>query len=453
MIRMNFISQNQHQSVRRLVSFKQHHPHHYQFNMNFMVTTNKLFSLDSSTGELSLLDLLDYETIAIHKLTIEARSSSTVAPCFSEIIIHVLNINDNSPDVNLVFYPSVLFESNSIRYDLNTYSTPLATINIKDLDETTKNLSLFINDTEHFQIQFVRQIKNGLTTESIYILSTKNNSQLGQQEYYYLSLNSCDNDQPSLWTNRSYEFRMKPNENLCQFTFSKTNYILDIQENLPNHTLILHTITKKLCPNIFYSIDDTKNFYINSKTGYLYTSTIFNRDEQSIYVLNLKAIDQRSNKQIQTQLTIRILDDYGHIPFLTKKKLKISQNDFSSIDFVNSTNCYDQSILYNYFQLLNNCTLIKLSPPMRGKYLFYIRLNQTNNFEDTFLLEITSRMHPKLLLSSIRSQWMIIIPVFLGISLILIMITCAMVIIRKRKLNKLYANQQVFLLLKSIPFC
>ncbi|CAF3028644.1 unnamed protein product [Rotaria sp. Silwood2] len=73
-----------------------------------------------------------------------------------------------------MFYPSVLYESNKIKYDLNTYSTPLATINIKDLDESTKNLSLVINDTEHFQIQFVRQIKNGLITESIYILSTKN---------------------------------------------------------------------------------------------------------------------------------------------------------------------------------------------------------------------------------------------------------------------------------------
>ena len=73
---------------------------------------------------------------------------------------------------------------------------------------------------------------------SIYILSTKNNSQLIEQDYYYLSLNSCDNDQPLLWTNRSYKFHMKPNEYLCNLSFNQKNYIIDIKENLPNRTFI-----------------------------------------------------------------------------------------------------------------------------------------------------------------------------------------------------------------------
>ncbi|CAF4724926.1 unnamed protein product, partial [Rotaria magnacalcarata] len=65
--------------------------------------TYRIFHLNSSTGELSLLNTLDYETITIHKLTIEARSSSTITPCYSEIIIHVVNINDNLPEINLIF--------------------------------------------------------------------------------------------------------------------------------------------------------------------------------------------------------------------------------------------------------------------------------------------------------------------------------------------------------------
>ncbi|CAF2861423.1 unnamed protein product [Rotaria sp. Silwood2] len=401
----------------------------------------KTFYLNSSTGELILLNSLDYETITIHKLTIQARSSSTIAPCFSEIIIHVLNINDNLPDINLKFYPSVLYESDKIKYDLNTYSTPLATINIKDLDESTKNLSLVINDTEHFQIQFVRQIKNGLITESIYILSTKNNSQLIEHDYYYLSLNSCDNDQPSLWRNRSYQFSMKPNENLCQFSFNKNNYLIDIKENLPNQTLILQKITNKFCRNISYTIDDTKNFYIHTKTGYLYTSTVFNRQKQSIYMLNYKAIDQYK-KEINTNITIRIINEYGHIPFLIKKYFYINQNEFFSINLFNSTYCRYQPRIYNYFQLLTNCTLIKLSQPVKGQYLFHIQLNDKNNYEDTFLLEITSHLNESFLLLFIQSQWIIIIPIFLGIFLILITIICAMIIIRKRKYNQICHDKQ-----------
>ncbi|CAF1495728.1 unnamed protein product [Adineta steineri] len=401
--------------------------------------TSKTFYLNSSTGELVLLNSLDYETITMYKLTIEARISSTIAPCFSEINIHVLNTNDNSPDINLMFYPSVLFEGNLIKYDLNANSTLLATINLKDLDESTTNLSLSINDTEHFQIQFVRQIKNGLITESIYILSTKNNSQLIQQDYYYLSLNSCDNDQPALWTNRSYEFHLKPNENLCYF--NQTNFILDIKENLSNRTLILNKITNEFCQNMFYSIDDQENFYIDSQLGDLYTSTIFNREERSIYKLNLKAIDQY-NKEIKTQLIIRILDEAGHIPFLIQKKLKMNRKEFSSIDLFNSTYCHYQTMIYDYFQLLSNCTLVKLSLPVQGKYLFYIQLNQKYNYEDTFLLELTTNHTEIFIYAFLQSQWMIIIPIGLGIFIILIFIICAAMIIRKRRYNKLQHNKQ-----------
>jgi hypothetical protein len=399
---------------------------------------NKTFDLNSSTGELILLNSLDYETISLHKLTIEARSSSPIAPCFSEIIIHVLNTNDNPPDINLIFYPSVFFQPNLIKYDLNTYSTLFATINIKDLDESSTNLSLFLNDTEHFQLQFVRQNKNGLITESIYILSTKNNPQLIEQEYYYLSLNSCDNDQPLLWTNRSYEFQMKPNEYLCQF---ENNSIIDIKDNLPNQTLILEKITNEFCGDLIYSIDDTNNFYMDSQTGSLYTSTVFNREEQSIYQLNIKAIDPY-NKEIRRQLTVRILDEYGHIPFLKKKKLRINVNEFSSIDLFNSTYCHYQARIYNSFRLLTNCTLIKISLPVERKYLFYVQLNQKSNYEDTFLLELTTNFNEKIFFSLLRSQWMIIIPIILGIFSILIIIICAMMFIRKRKYNQILQDKQ-----------
>lgn len=397
--------------------------------------TNKNFYLDSSTAELFLSKPLDYESIALYKLTIEAfSSSSSVAPSFSEILVNVVNTNDNPPDLNLVFYPSILFETNLIKYDSYAYSTSIATINIKDLDESTENLTLSINDTEHFQIQFLRQRKTGRITESIYILSTKNNRQLIEQENYYLSLHACDNDRPLLWTNQSYQFRMKPNENLCQFVNLST---IDIKENLPNRTLISNQLTNQYCLNMNYSIDDTKNFYIDSRTGFLYTSTHFNRIEQSIYKLNIQAIDQY-NKKYQRQLTIRLLDDFDRIPFLTKKKLRIDQKDFSSIDLFNSTFCRFQGRIYNSFRLLTNCTLVKISLAVQGNYLFSIELNEKNNYEDTFLLELTSNYNEVLWLTIVQSEWIFIVPILLGIFFIIMIIICSMMIIRKRKYNKIF---------------
>ena len=396
--------------------------------------TNHTFDLNSTTGDLYLLNSLDYEFISLHKLTIEAYSSSSIAPSFTEILIHVLNTNDNPPDLNVVF-----FQSNLIKYNLHAYSTPLATINIKDLDESTTNLSLLLNDTEHFQIQLIRASRNGLITESIYILSTKNNSQLLDREFYYLSLNSCDNDQPSLWTNRSYAFRMKPNENLCQW---EKNSFVDIQINLSNRTLIQRKLVNDFCDNLTYSIDDSVNFNIDSRTGGLYSSTNFNRAERSIYQLNVKAVDQ-NKKEMTKQLTIRILDEYGHIPFLQRKRLRIHSREFSSINLYNSAFCRYQTRIYDSFRLLTNCTLIKVSPVMPGKYLFYLQLNeQTPQYEDTFLLELTSNFSEQILFAILQSQWMIIIPIVLGIFLILLIMICTMGFLRKRKYDRILQAKQ-----------
>lgn len=396
--------------------------------------TNQTFDFNPTTGDFFLRKSLDYESIRLHKLTIEASSSSSIASSFSEILIHVLNTNDNPPDLNVVF-----FQSNLIKYNLQADSTPLATITIKDLDESTKNLSLFLNDTEHFQIQLIRQTKNKLITESIYILSTKNNSQLIHQEFYYLSLNSCDNDQPSLWTNRSYEFRMKPNENLCRL--EKETFI-DIRENLPNRTIIVRKMANDFCGNLTYSIDDPRHFSIDMQRGFLYTSTSFNRAERSIYQLNVKAMDQ-SKKEMSKQLTIRIVDEYGHIPFLLKRRLRIHSQEFSSIDLYNSSSCRYQTRIYDSFRLLTNCTLMKVSPVvLPGKYLFYLQLNDQINYEDTFLLELTSNFSEEVFLAIVQSQWMIIIPIIFAIFLILLIMICAMGFLRKRTYDRILQAKQ-----------
>ena len=400
--------------------------------------TNRTFSLNPSTGELILSNALDYETISIYKLTIEARSSANIAPTLTELIIHVLNTNDNPPDIHLIFYPSVLIQSNVLSYDLSSSSTPLATIYIKDLDQSTNNLTLILNDTEHFQIQFVRQMRNGLMTEAIFILSTKNNSLLIDQEDYSLSLNACDNDQPSLWTNRSYQFQLKSTETFCNLSFNTTNSIIDIPEHLPNRSLIQTIHTNKYCPKKFYSIDDTKNFYIDVHTGDLYTSTRFNRREQSIYHIHLQL-----NRQFKQELIIRILDEHHHRPFLTRKYFQIHRQEFSSIDLNNSTICRSQSMIYHSFQLFSNCTLMKISTPMPGRYLFYIQLNDSNQYEDTFLLDLTSTRMEHYWLPLIQSPYLLVLVITLASCSVLIFIICILLIVRRGKQNDIYRHKQV----------
>jgi hypothetical protein len=390
---------------------------------------NRTFSYDSLTNELYLIQPLDYETISIHKLTLEVRSTSNIAPSFTELIVHVLNTNDNPPEINLILYPSIVMESTNLFYDLNSYSTPLATISIKDLDQSTNNLTLLINDTEHFQIQFVRQIRHGSIVEAIYLLSTKNNTRLIERNDYVLSLNTCDNDQPRLWTNRSYEFHLKSTEQFCSLLFNDNKTMIDIQEHLPNRTLILRTRTNKYCPIRFYSIDDTKHFYVDSQTGDLYTSTRFNRREQSIYRIHLQL-----NEQFKQELLVRILDEHQHRPFLMRKTFQIDRDRFTSIDLMNATLCRSQTMIYRSFELLANCTLRKLFTPIQGKYIFYIQLNDTNNYEDTFLLELTSSSRStQYIFTLLQSSWIVVVVMGIMLAAVMILIVCILCMARKHK--------------------
>ena len=388
--------------------------------------TNQTFALHVITGELILLKPLDYEIIPIYRLTIEARSlSSIITPCFTELIIHVMNINDHPPEIHLIIHPSIFYQTYWIALDRNILSTSFATINIKDLDPSTENLTLTINDTEHFQIQSIRQTK----THLLYLLSTKDNIQFLSHSHYNLLLTSCDDDQPSLCTNRTYQLHFQSFDYLCNLSFEQKTYLIDIEEDLPRRSLIMHRIPNQFCLNPSYSIDDRENFHLDLLTGDLLTSKKFNRTERSIYSIHLIV-----NNSWRIEILVRIVDENGNLPFLIQKKFRLSPHRFSSLQILNSNSCRAQLFIENNFQFFSNCTLISLiqSPP-QGRYYFHIELNEQSNFHDTFLLELNEEDESPSQRTSRQSLWIKILIALLGIFFVLISLILIRIMIIKQK--------------------
>jgi len=357
------------------------------------------------------------------------------------LIIYIVNINDNPPDINLVIYPSVLYESDIIKYDLNSPLTHFATIYIKDLDESTENLTLTINNTDDFQVQLIRRMKTSL----VYILSIRTHGQYLKQEDFYISMNTCDNDQPLLCTNRTYRFQFRSNEYLCNLSFNQKTYIIDIDEHLPNRSLIMKKMTNKFCENLTFSIDDNENFSMDFQTGDLYTLKRFNRLERSIYVIHLFINNLRKIKII-----VRLLDQFGKIPFLFNKNLVMNVETFSTIQIFNSTFCRSQSMMENYFQLLSNCTIRSLTKPLpQGQYLFQIELFQHTNYRDTFLLEL--RNEQIYFLAFKQLQWFVIVSICL--SMIGILGIILIIKYKRSRFNQVkYSLKQQQQKKKNVPF-
>ena len=379
--------------------------------------TNGTFLLNASTGELTLVSSLDYERIPLYQLTIEARSSPpVVAPCFAELLIHLLNVNDHPPEIDLIAYSS----SKVIIYDLQRSSTPFATIHLKDRDESTKNLSLQLNDSEHFQLELLRQVKGGLLTESLYILSTRNNQQLLDHQYSFgLLIHACDHDQPNLCSTRSSRWQLQSKVYRCYLSFPSSSPIIDINEDLSMHTLIFSPAINQSCEKISFALDDTRHFFVDSQTGDVYTSTPFNRTEQSLYRVHLLL-----DHALRIPLTIRVLDQIGRRPFLTRKHLRLSPQRFRQVHLSNSSTCHAATIVESYFQLLSNCTLRALViPPPAGRYRFTIDLKDRMDYQDTFVLELEEE----------RSRaWVVV----LCVSLLLLLLLIALVVISRRSLKK-----------------
>ncbi|CAF1184030.1 unnamed protein product [Didymodactylos carnosus] len=402
--------------------------------------TNK-FQLDKYDGKLILKSMLDFETTSLYIFTIDAKVESML-PSFVEVTIYVINVNDNPPDLNVLFYPSVSIQQPSniatILYDSSASYTPICTINVKDKDYLSTstivpiNLTVHLNNTDEFQLQLVRLGGPRSGGEATYILSTINTKQLTKHNLIYLSIDVCDNDEPPLWTNRSFVFHLiQKSSDDCNILFDKQEYLIDINETTPLNTLLLRTYETN-CQNSntqFNLKNENISFHIDHRTGELFTSKYFNRTIQSIYQFQILANDQQH--QTLANITIRILDNNNHRPFIMDKKVllfnyvTLQKNQFLSnlniINFSNSTGCKLNHENY-YFQLLSNCS-VKLLPnriPIPGKYYLSVKLDQI--FQDTFLIEIIETKQSELLSNVnnyLKSQWIIILAAILAFIFVL----------------------------------
>lgn len=341
---------------------------------------NRTFYLNSSSGELILIKAIDYEKTSMFKLTIEARlSSMAVSPIFTQLNVRLLNINDNEPEINLIRH-----SAETIRFDFQTCSIAFATVHLKDFDSSTKHLSLSLDQTEEFQLKLLRENHGSFGHEAIYVVSTTDHCLWKEhRRSTNLKFESCDNDSPILCSNRSYSFDFQSNDLICYLSFNVTTIYIDLVENLPVSSLIYSANRKNLCEKILFSIDDSKNFRIDPKTGDLTTLKMFNRTERSLYRLILSI-----NRSFSIRINVRIIDAEGKKPFLTRKMFQISRRNFEQIQIFNSTLCRSKSLVEDFFEISSNCTVRSLVlPPPIGRFRFVVELNQTEEFRDEFLIE------------------------------------------------------------------
>jgi hypothetical protein len=283
------------------------------------------FTLNSSTGYLSLLHPLDYESITTWKLVIQGHDKSHI-PFYTYVIIDVEDVNDCPPLLSWNFplqIVQVVNDTDSFNIEISIDESKVEQKNIiianlitSDLDSPLK-FDLSIDSSERLPFNI-----DGPYGDSTYVLLTNSKLDREYRDKYILNLIISDDGKPMLTSYYKLIINiLDSNDNPPKF--DKDTYYVDLQENnFINTTLIeLFANDSDLGDNgrVTYDLNHKMNKYIwiDKQTGIIRTKIQFDYEKIKHFSFNVTAMDHpRNGQQFKTTATVfvNIIDQNDHSP-------------------------------------------------------------------------------------------------------------------------------------------
>ncbi|XP_056092251.1 protocadherin Fat 1 [Rhinichthys klamathensis goyatoka] len=235
------------------------------------------FRIDSRTGDIFVMEQLDYEVSPQHYLTVKAtaRRKQSLRDT-ATVTIHLLDINDNSPVFSQKIYSAVVSE------DTRLGSTVL-TVLANDIDghlnnrihysiEDNNQTCPFIMDAVSGELQLVHQLDREKVASYLLTVVASDSGNPPKSDSAVINMAVSDvNDNPPV--------------------FSQANYSLIIQENLPSGTSVLRlNVTDNDYPQngppFSFSIvkgDETSPFSID-QLGVIKTAGLLRKGQHILHV-------------------------------------------------------------------------------------------------------------------------------------------------------------------------
>ncbi|XP_067455357.1 protocadherin gamma-A2-like isoform X27 [Thunnus thynnus] len=181
---------------------------------NSMDTVSKLFHINSE-GDVILNGLIDYEKERHYHIDIEAIDQGGLSDS-SKIVIDVIDVNDNSPTVNMIS------TSGSVPED-SAHKTVIALMSVNDPDsETNGKVSCVINENIPFEIKF--------TSNNFYSIVTDSDLDRERASEYNITVTCSDEGVPSLSSSVTLTLQISDvNDNAP--VFERSSYEAHIVEN------------------------------------------------------------------------------------------------------------------------------------------------------------------------------------------------------------------------------
>uniref|UniRef100_A0A3B3YZ12 Protocadherin-16 n=1 Tax=Poecilia mexicana TaxID=48701 RepID=A0A3B3YZ12_9TELE len=209
---------------------------------------NHVFSINETTGFIYLNKPLDFEIQPFHELIVRARDDGTQPEYSSTFVgVKVLNINDNSPTISVLFLSET---GEAVVSEAAAVGEYVARISVSDPDLEERGISVSLEGGDgKFTLK--------QTDDFLYALCVNSELDREEKDLYELKVQASDSGSPPLSSETLLLLKVS-DANDCQPVFEQDVYTVNIAEDAPEGSSLIRTRARDadegINSNIRYSI-------------------------------------------------------------------------------------------------------------------------------------------------------------------------------------------------------
>uniref|UniRef100_A0AAR2JY77 Cadherin domain-containing protein n=1 Tax=Pygocentrus nattereri TaxID=42514 RepID=A0AAR2JY77_PYGNA len=270
-----------------------------------------VFDINSETGQITLLNRLDYETEKSYQLDIKAMDNGGLADT-CKIIIDVVDVNDNPPTIQLMSFSNTIAENSPV-------GTTVAVINVEDADSGQNGVvQCKINEHIPFKIESSLTDYYALVTDEI--LDRENIAE------YNITILVSDQGSPALHSNKTLTVKISDvNDNAPVFGSDQFRTFITENNSPGVAVLTVKAGDADWGPNarLSYFLEDSDVMgnpvsslvSINSDSGVIHAVRSFDYEQMKSLTFNVTARDGGSPPlSSEVMVTIIVQDQNDNAP-------------------------------------------------------------------------------------------------------------------------------------------
>ncbi|XP_068445517.1 protocadherin-23-like, partial [Clinocottus analis] len=290
---------------------------------------NEVFSIDATSGVVTLNKPLDYETQAFHELIVSARDHGAQPEHSSTFVgVKVLNVNDNSPAVSVLF----LSESgDAVVSEAAAVGDYVARISVSDPDSLGQRVAVALEEA-------AGKFTLTQTDDFLYALCVRAELDREEQDLYELKVHASDLGSPPLYSETSLLLRVT-DANDCPPAFEKDAYVISVSEDAPRGSSLIQMRARDddegVNSDVRYSIPESSRDVpvgIDPESGLVTTAAALDRETQAqVWFLVVAADGGEPALSSTATVTVLVEDVNDNEPVFQQQLYNVSIPEHSDV--------------------------------------------------------------------------------------------------------------------------